>query len=132
MLDTAQRHLTMPNKLFEYIGSGLGVLVSPAADMRALVEAYGVGIVSADAGPQAIAAAVNSLDMASVERFRAAAREAAKELCWETEREVFNAVHNSLGDPEYFSPPDSILNQSINSMTINVLVDAGGGKRQHE
>jgi glycosyltransferase involved in cell wall biosynthesis len=95
-LDTPQRYLTMPNKLFEYIGAGLAVLVSPAADMRALVEAYGVGLVSVDAGPQAIAAAVNSLDLASVERFRKAARKAARELCWEVERDVFNALQDSL------------------------------------
>jgi len=95
-LDTPQRHLTMPNKLFEYIGAGLAVLVSPAADMRALVEAHGVGLVSADASPQAIAAALNSLDLASVERFRTAARKAAKELCWEVERNVFNTLHDSL------------------------------------
>jgi glycosyltransferase involved in cell wall biosynthesis len=95
-LDTLQRHFSMPNKLFEYIGAGLAVLVSPAADMRALVEAHGVGLVSTDAGPQAIAAALNSLDLASVERFRAAARKAAKELCWEVERDVFNALHDRL------------------------------------
>jgi glycosyltransferase involved in cell wall biosynthesis len=99
-LDTLQRHFSMPNKLFEYIGAGLAVLVSPAADMRALVEAHGVGLVSADAGPQAIAAALNSLDLTSVERFRAAARKAAKELCWEVERDVFNALHNGLMNSE--------------------------------
>jgi glycosyltransferase involved in cell wall biosynthesis len=95
-LDTPQRHFSMPNKLFEYIGAGLGVLISPAADMRALVEAYGVGLVSVDASPQAIAAAVNSLDLASVERFRKAAHKAARELCWEVERDVFNALQDSL------------------------------------
>jgi glycogen(starch) synthase len=99
-LDTLQRHFSMPNKLFEYIGAGLAVLVSPAADMRALVEAHGVGLVSADASPQAIAAALNSLDLAAVERFRTAARKAAKELCWEVERNVFNTLHDSLLNPE--------------------------------
>jgi glycosyltransferase involved in cell wall biosynthesis len=95
-LDTPQRHLTMPNKLFEYIGAGLAVLVSPAADMRALVETHGVGLVSADAGPKAIAAALNSLGLASVEQFRMTARKAARELCWEVERDVFNALQDSL------------------------------------
>jgi glycosyltransferase involved in cell wall biosynthesis len=95
-LDTPQRHFSMPNKLFEYIGAGLAVLVSPAADMRALVETHGVGLVSADAGPKAIAAALNSLGLASVEQFRMAARKAARELCWEVERDVFNALQDSL------------------------------------
>jgi glycosyltransferase involved in cell wall biosynthesis len=95
-LDTPQRQFTLPNKLFEYIGAGLAVLVSPGADLRALVEAHGVGVVAADAGPDAVAAAVNALDTAKVERFRAAAREAAHVLCWEAERKVFDDLHDRL------------------------------------
>jgi hypothetical protein len=34
--------------------------------------------------------------LASVERFRTAARKAARELCWEVERDVFNALQDSL------------------------------------
>jgi glycogen(starch) synthase len=95
-LDTPQRHFSMPNKLFEYIGSGLAVLVSPGADLRALVEAHGVGVVAADAGPDAVAAAVNALDPAKVELFRAAARQAAHVLCWEAERKAFDDLHDRL------------------------------------
>jgi glycosyltransferase involved in cell wall biosynthesis len=98
-LDTSQRHLTMPNKLFEYIGAGLAVLISPAADMRRLVEAYGVGVVSVDASPKAVAEALNSLDLATVERMRVASREASKELCWEREVEIFNGLQDSLVRP---------------------------------
>jgi glycosyltransferase involved in cell wall biosynthesis len=95
-LDTPQRQFTLPNKLFEYIGAGLAVLVSPGADLRALVEAHGVGVVAADAGPDAVAAAVNGLDPAKVERFRAAARDAAHVLCWEAECKVFEDLHDRL------------------------------------
>ena len=95
-LDTPQRHLTMPNKLFEYIGAGLAVLVSPGADLRAVVELHGVGVVAADSGAEAVAAALNRLDLAAVERLRAAAREAAVALCWEAERRTFDAVQDRL------------------------------------
>lgn len=90
-LETKQRHFSLPNKLFEYIGSGLAVAVSPGADLRQIVEGYGVGIVSADATPLAVAAAIDSLDATLVERFRARAREAASELCWEHERSILRA-----------------------------------------
>jgi sulfite reductase beta subunit-like hemoprotein len=86
-LETKQRHFSMPNKLFEYIGAGLAVAVSPGADLRAIVESYDVGVVSADAGAEASAAAINSLTPERVAGFRQAARQAARTLCWEVERE---------------------------------------------
>lgn len=90
-LETKQRHFSLPNKLFEYIGAGLAVAVSPGADLRQIVEGHGVGIASADASPQAVAAAINSLDATQVERFRARARIAAGELCWEHEKDILRA-----------------------------------------
>jgi glycosyltransferase involved in cell wall biosynthesis len=90
-LETKQRHFSLPNKLFEYIGSGLAVAVSPGADLREIVESYGVGVVSADASPLAVAAAINGLDATKVEHFKAAARRAAGELCWEHERAILRA-----------------------------------------
>lgn len=86
-LETKQRHFSMPNKLFEYIGAGLAVAVSPGADLRAIVESYGVGVVSADAGAEASAAAINGLTPEQVAGFRQATRLAARTLCWEVERE---------------------------------------------
>lgn len=95
-LHTPQQYFSMPNKLFEYIGAGLAVIVSPGADLRAVVEQYGVGLVCADAGYEAVAAAINDLDPAKVNRFRAAARMAAQTLCWKNERAVFDALQDQL------------------------------------
>ena len=91
-LDTVQRHFSLPNKLFEYIGSGLAVAVSPGADLRAVVEEHGVGAVSSDASPQAIAAVINSLTFDQVVKFKSAARNAARQLCWSKEREALRNV----------------------------------------
>lgn len=90
-LGTTQRHFSLPNKLFEYIGAGLAVAVSPGADLRQIVEGHGVGVASTDASPQAVAAAINGLDVSQVERFRAKARIAAGVLCWEHEKEILRA-----------------------------------------
>jgi glycogen(starch) synthase len=90
-LETKQRHFSLPNRLFEYIGSGLAVAVSPGADLREIVGGYGVGVVSSDATPLAVADAINSLDATQVERFKTAARRAADELCWEHERSILRA-----------------------------------------
>lgn len=91
-LETDQRHFTLPNKLFEYIGAGLAVAVSPAVDLRAVVESHGVGVVSADASVEAIADTINSLTRDQVVAFKEAARRAASTLNWECEREVLRAV----------------------------------------
>lgn len=90
-LETTQRHFSLPNKLFEYIGAGLAVAVSPGADLRQIVEGHGVGVASADASPQAVAAAINELDATQVERFREKARIAAGELCWEREKDILRS-----------------------------------------
>jgi glycosyltransferase involved in cell wall biosynthesis len=85
-LRTVQHQFTLPNKLFEYIAAGLAVAVSPGADLKALVVEHGIGVVSADPTPEAIAAAINKLNLESVSNFRLKAREAAQVLCWEQER----------------------------------------------
>lgn len=87
-LETKQRHFSLPNKLFEYIGSGLAVAVSPGADLRQIVQGYGLGVVSRDASALAIAEAINGLDVAQVTQYREKARLAASELCWEHERHI--------------------------------------------
>ena len=87
-LETKQRHFSLPNKLFEYIGSGLAVAVSPGADLKQIVQGYGLGVVSRDASAAAIAEAINSLDAAQVKQYREKARLAATELCWEHEQHI--------------------------------------------
>lgn len=95
-LETKQRHFSLPNKLFEYIGAGLAVAVSPGADLRRIVEAYGLGVVSADAGSRAVADAINGLTQPAVVAYRRNARLAALELCWEHEREILRESFRSM------------------------------------
>lgn len=91
-LDTDQRHFSLPNKLFEYIGSGLAVAVSPGADLRQIVEGFGVGVVCRDASVEAAAEAINSLTREQVAQFKSAARAASTSLCWESERNILSAA----------------------------------------
>ncbi|MGE0767624.1 MAG: glycosyltransferase [Hyphomicrobiaceae bacterium] len=85
-LDNVQRHMTLPNKLFEYIAAGLAVVISPARDMQTIVEEHGVGVVSHDMTPQAISGAINALSPENVASFQAASRTAAEHLSWEREQ----------------------------------------------
>ncbi|MCZ8316887.1 glycosyltransferase [Phreatobacter sp.] len=95
-LRTPQQRLSLPNKLFEYIAAGLAVVVSPGDDLKELVETYGVGVVSRDAGVEAIAAAIARLTPEVVARFKAASRAAARELVWEHEkRRLAEVLHGA-------------------------------------
>jgi glycosyltransferase involved in cell wall biosynthesis len=95
-LRTGQHHFNLPNKLFEYVAAGLAVAVSPGADLKATVEAHGLGVVTDNAGPAAIADAINGLTQERMLAYKAAARRASAELCWEKEREVLRAALEPL------------------------------------
>lgn len=95
-LRTGQHHFNLPNKIFEYVAAGLAVAVSPGSDLRATVENYGIGVVSRDAGSQAIADSINDLTKEQVVAFKAAARTAALELCWERESGILRTALEKL------------------------------------
>lgn len=95
-LETTQRHFSLPNKLFEYIGAGLAVAISPGLDLRDIVERHGVGVVSRTAGAPAIAETINALTCADVAAFRQNARQASQILCWEAEQGVLRKVLEPL------------------------------------
>lgn len=91
--------LALPNKIFEYTMAGLALCVSDLPEMARLIRQYGLGITFASLRPEDIARAINALDRGAVDRFRAAALGAAKELCWEREAErMVNAYHRALAN----------------------------------
>lgn len=91
-LDTEQRSLSLPNKLFEYIGAGLAVIVTPGDDLREIVTRHGVGVVTDDEGVGALVTALDGLTPERVAAYKQAARIAGAELCWEIEQERLAAI----------------------------------------
>lgn len=51
--------LALPNKLFEYLGAGLPVVVTDLPELRAVVEGFDVGLVVPPGDPEALAAALH-------------------------------------------------------------------------
>jgi glycosyltransferase involved in cell wall biosynthesis len=80
-----QNDYALPNKFFEYTMAGLALCVSDLREMSALLREHDLGVLIAETTPRGIAAAVNGLDRATIERCRANARSAARTLCWESE-----------------------------------------------
>lgn len=95
-LDTDQRHFSMPNKLFEYIGAGLAAAVTPGADLKRLIEVHNVGVCARDASVIACAEVIDSLTQDRVTELKANARLAAETLCWEAESLVLARVLRQL------------------------------------
>jgi hypothetical protein len=85
------RH-ALPNKFFEFIQGRLGIAIGPTPEMARIVRDTGTGIVADDFRPEPLAAALNRLSAADVERFKRAAHEAAPRLSADANRETWLAV----------------------------------------
>jgi len=100
ILPDTSRHnrYALPNKLFEYLVAGLGVVVSPLPDMAEIVESTGCGVM-AGAEPAAIAAAIGSLDRPGIDRLKRQALAAARTLNWAQESRKLVEVYEMLPRP---------------------------------
>ena len=83
-------HYALPNKLFDYIQSGIPVLVSDLPEMAAIVNTYKVGgvLAAAERHPENLAARIREI-CENVDKYSDLAlncQNAAKELCWENEK----------------------------------------------
>ena len=93
-----QNRFALPNKLFEYLAAGLGVVVSPLPDMAEVVRSHGCGVL-AEAEPGAIAAAMRGLDPSTIDRLKRQALAEAQSLTWAHERRKLVALYDELPRP---------------------------------
>ncbi len=82
----------LPNKFFEYTMAGLALCVSDLPEMKALLQQYDLGGLITEVTPEAIAAAINAFNRASIDACKARSLEAAKTLNWEAEADRFFAA----------------------------------------
>jgi len=71
---------TLPNKFFDFVQSGLGVVVGPSPEMAVLVERHKLGLVLPDFTEAGLREALASLDPAAVAAWKSAACQAADVL----------------------------------------------------
>ncbi len=84
-----QNSYVLPNKFFEYTMAGLSLCVSDLPEMRRLLQRHHLGRLVDEPTPEAIARAINTLDHAMIDTFKANAIDTAVELCWEREGRAF-------------------------------------------
>jgi glycosyltransferase involved in cell wall biosynthesis len=95
------KDLTISNKVFHYLSSGLAVVATATTGQReALAAAPGCGLLLSEAGPEQRARELDALlaDPARLRAMQLAARAAAeRELCWEKEQaRMLEAVARAL------------------------------------
>ena len=86
---------SLPNKLFDYIQSGIPVLVSNLPEMRRIVERYRIGAIAETHQRKDLAQKISSV-LFDAERnalWKENLKLAAKELCWENEEVILRQIY---------------------------------------
>lgn len=86
--DSRQVRHALPNKVFEYVMAGLALCISNQPDMAKVVSSHDLGVLIGGDHPEDIAAAIHSLSPRDIATRQERSLAAAKQLCWEVEREV--------------------------------------------
>jgi len=86
----------LPNKLFEFIGAGLAVVIGPCPEMAKIVNDYDIGVVAADHTPAALADAVSSLGASRINDMKGRSIVAARIFNAEVEMQKLVTVYKQL------------------------------------
>lgn len=79
---------SLPNKLFEFIQARLAVAIGASPEMAAVVRRTRVGVVGPDFQPHTLAALMNPLTSADINRFKSNANAVAWEMSAEANRKI--------------------------------------------
>jgi glycosyltransferase involved in cell wall biosynthesis len=94
-------YYALPNKLFDYISSGVPVVVSDFPEMGSLVRKYDIGVATLTSDPQELAAIFKSMfnDPEKIRRWKKNLHKAASDLCWENEEKKLMDFYSALISP---------------------------------
>lgn len=103
--DYGQARYALPNKLFEYIMAGLAVCMTDFPAMTEIIRRHDLGIVLPDSRPETVGAALNGLTTERLDKMRANARHAARDLNWDREKKLYlDIVQGVFGRSDTLQP----------------------------
>ena len=88
-------YYSLPNKLFEYLLTGLPVMVNDMPEQRQIVERFNCGWVVPSSLTEQVAL-IESIDAGELERYRAGAARAADAFDWEKEATALRQIYSEL------------------------------------
>ncbi len=94
--DNLNHQNALPNKLFDFIMAGLGVVAYPAYMMEKMISENEIGIVAQQASVESVASALNSLLPQQINRFKKNSLRLAKTLNAETESKKLLKIYSQL------------------------------------
>jgi glycosyltransferase involved in cell wall biosynthesis len=85
----------LPNKIFDYIQAGVPIVATAIPEVKNIVEQYNCGVCLYDVSPLTLSATITALidDKKRYAVYKDNTQNAAKELCWEKEETVLQAVY---------------------------------------
>jgi glycosyltransferase involved in cell wall biosynthesis len=90
-------HFELPNKLFDYIHSGIPVLSSGLIELKQIIDKYDIGYYIHNHDPKHIASVITTIfsDENRYNKVKQNTVKAKEELCWEKEEKVLIGVINN-------------------------------------
>jgi glycosyltransferase involved in cell wall biosynthesis len=89
---------SLPNKIFDYVHSGIPVLASNLIEIEKIFSKYEIGIMIENHEPKHIAEKINFIlnDPERIKFWKANCAVASKAFCWENEEKVLNEIYSQL------------------------------------
>ena len=89
-------HFSLPNKLFDYIHSGIPTLSSGLIELKQIIDKYDIGYYIQNHEPKHIAKVITEIfaDQVHYAIVKANTLRAKEELCWENEEKVLISIIN--------------------------------------
>ncbi|MDP4239839.1 MAG: glycosyltransferase [Bacteroidota bacterium] len=87
-------HFSLPNKLFDYIHSGIPTLSSGLVELKQIIDRYDIGYYIQNHDPKHIASVIEDIfaDKSRYEKMKQNTMKAREELCWEKEEKVLIGI----------------------------------------
>jgi hypothetical protein len=86
----------LPNKFFDFVQARLGMLISPATEVSALVEKYALGPKLSGHSVAELVSVLRTLTGESIRQYKQNAHAAAQELSSERDRETLRRLISAL------------------------------------
>ena len=86
----------LPNKFFEFIQAGLGIIIGPSPEMASLSKEYGVGIVSEEFTVDSMIQTLKSKKLEDLNLIKKNSLDVAFLLSWESESKKLENIVNDL------------------------------------